>query len=338
MSDIKTEFCKLELKSPIIAGASGLTSSLDNLKRIEDCGAGAVVLKSILEEEIQLERLKLEEDLSEIDNKSPEMIDVFPELEYIGPEENIRFVEKASEALSIPVFGSLNAVKLSTWVEYALLIENAGASGIELNFYSFPSEFTKSSSEIEDEMIKTFREVKKAVSIPICVKLSPYFTNALNFIGRLDGESPDGIDIFNRSFEPGADVEKLELNSPFNLSLARDHRLAMRYSGILYGKIKASLCASGGVTGYKEALSCILAGADCVSAVTALYKDGMDWITETNKQIENWMSEKNYASLKDFRGLLSRGSTDKPWLYKRAHYAKLLLNTEKVTERDFAES
>jgi dihydroorotate dehydrogenase (fumarate) len=322
----------MELKNPLIAGASGMTSHEKALKKIEEAGAGAIVIASLFEEQIQLERYKLEEDLQKFDNLYAEMTDIFPNLEHAGPQEHLMWVKKAKQSAGIPVIASLNAVNRETWVEYASLLEETGVDGLELNFYWSPTDFNRKGSDIESEQIEILKEVKKEVSIPISVKLSTFYSNPLNFIKKLDREGVDGFVLFNRFFQPDVDVEEERDISPFNFSSENDNRLPLRFAGLLYDNIRGDVCSSTGVMFAKDVIKMLLAGARCVQMVSTLYKNKISHIKTVAEAVQKWMEEKGYASIDSFRGKMSKKNSGNPWMYTRAQYVKLLSHPEKIVE------
>lgn len=330
MVDLKTSYLGIELKNPIIAGASNLTADVETIEKIEEAGAGAVVLKSLFEEEVQLERFKFEEDQSKYNNRHPEMVTVFPELEHGGPKEHLYWVRKSKEAVSIPVFASLNAVNEETWIEYAGMLQDTGVDGLELNFYASPKEFESAGGEIEDQQISFLKKLKEKISIPLAVKLSPFYSNPLNFIKKLDGLGIDGFVLFNRFFQPDIDVSEEKNIFPFNLSIQKDNRLPLRFAGLLSEKINGDICTSTGIFDAEDVIKMILAGANCVQVVSALYKNKIDHIKKMLSGIEDWMNEKKYKSLNDFRGKLNKNNIADPWVYTRAQYVKLLLNPDEI--------
>lgn len=330
MGSIRTTYMGIELRNPVIAGACKYTAHMDTIKKIEDSGAGAVVIASLFEEQIQLERLKLEEDLEQLKYRHPEMIEVFPDLKHAGPKEHLVWVKKAKESVNIPVIASLNAVNRDTWVEYASALEETGVDGLELNFFATPSDFNRSASDIEDEQIEIIREIRGKVHIPISVKLSTFYTNPLQFIKRIDDEGVDGFVLFNRFFEPDIDIRSESSMLNFNLSGENDHRLPLRFAGLLYGNIKADICSSTGIMQADEVIKMILAGATCIQCVTTLYKNGIKHLQTILKDLEKWMDEKGYKDIQSFRGRLSKKNTKDPWMYTRAQYVRLLTSPEPV--------
>ncbi|MBD3421083.1 MAG: dihydroorotate dehydrogenase-like protein [Chitinivibrionales bacterium] len=331
MAQLNVEYLGLALKNPLIAGACKLTSNLDKLKQIEEAGAGAVVIKSIFEEEIQLERFKFDEDNERFDNLHPEMVNIFPQgIEHGGPEEHLMWTRKAKEALSIPVIGSLNAVEKESWFEYAAKLEQTGVDALEINFYSVPTQFGSSAESIENDQIAIAAEIVKQVKLPVSVKLSPYYTNPLNIITRLSQVGPKGFVLFNRLFQPAIDIDEEKNIFPFNLSSPGDIRLPLRFTGLLYGQTSADICSSTGIYSGKEALSFLLAGATCFQVVSAMYTKGIKHIGAIINDIQEWMSRKEYATIDEFRGKLSRSKSNDPWIYTRAQYASMLLHSDEI--------
>ena len=332
MASLVTRYMGIELKNPLIVGACSLTTSTGSVKKIEESGAAAIVISSLFEEQIQLERYKLEEDLEKLKYVHPEMVSIFPDLEHAGPKEHLMWVRKVKESVSIPVIASLNAINSDTWVEYARLLEETGVDGLELNFYWSPVDFDKEGSAIEDEQVDILGEVKKAVSIPISVKLSTYYSNPLNFIKRLDKEGVDGFVLFNRFFQPDIEIEEEKHISHFNFSSENDNKLPLRFAGLLYGNIKGDVCSSTGIMNARDVIKMILAGAAGVQFVSTLYKNKVTHISTMVRAVEKWMDDKGYKNLDDFRGKLSRKNSKDPWAFTRAQYVKMLVHPEKMVK------
>lgn len=323
----------IELKNPIIVGASNLVTDLDNLKRIEEAGAGAVVYKSLFEEQVQLENLALSEALEEYTERHAEMTTLFPDIEHAGPKEFLMNLRQARQELSIPLFASLNAVYKETWVEYAQLLAETGVDGLEINLYTAPVDFHTLESTITDAQIESVREIRKAVSIPVSAKLSPFYTNHLYFIKRLEEAGVNGVVIFNRLFQPDIDIDLEENYFPYNLSVQQDNRFALRFSGLLHGNINASICANTGIYTGEDVIAMLLAGADCVQIVSTLYKNQIEHISTMLSDIMEWMHSKQYHKLDDFRGKLSKNRIKDPFAYKRAQYVDILLKSEEIFKR-----
>lgn len=328
MINLKTTYLGLELKNPIIIGASNLVSDTSNLKAAEASGAAAIVFKSLFEEQIQLESYHLDNQMEEYNNRNAEMIKLFPDITHSGPQEHLHKLRKVKESVSIPVIASLNAVYHESWIEYAKLIEDTGVDALELNFYSIPKDFNKDEKEIISEQLAIVKEIKRTLNIPVSVKLSPYYTNVLKFIAELDKAGVNGLVLFNRMFQPDIDLEKEEHFSPFNLSSENDNRIALRFAGLLFGRVKANICSNSGIMDGKDVIKAVMAGADAVQVVSTLYKHKLNHISVMLDEINEWMKMKKYNSLKDFKGKLSEKNTKDPFVYKRAQYIDLLLKSE----------
>jgi len=321
----------IEIENPIILGASNLVTKPDNLKRAEEQGAAAIVYKSLFEEQIQLERLQFDEKLTEFNDIHAEMLTVHPLIDYAGAEEHLVNLRKAKESVSIPLIASLNAVNVETWVEYAKLINQTGVDGIELNFYPNIWDLDRDSAEIEYEQVMIVHEIRKNITIPVSVKLSPDYTNALNLIKKLDEEGVDTFVLFNSFFQPDIDIKYEKHIKKYNFSNPGDYKKSLRFAGLLYQNIKADVCSSHGVFTGADVVKLILSGASSVQVVSTIYKNGFSQITNMKNDLEEWMEEKNYNSLEDFKGKLSKNNLSKnPFIYKRAQYVDLLLNAEDI--------
>ena len=333
MGSLQTRYMGIALANPIIAGASDLTSNVDSIKRIEEAGAGALVLKSLFEEQIQLERLMLEEDLERGSELYAEMASIFPKLQHSGAREHLMWVKKSKDAVKIPVFASLNAVSRATWVEYARQLADQGVDGLELNFFATPRDFDVGGALVEEEQLDAVREVRSALALPLAVKLSVFYSNPLNLINKLDREGVNGFVLFNRFFQPDINVDLESMTQPFNFSIQADNRLPLRFAGLLHGRITADVCASTGIMTGKDVAKMILAGAPAVQVVTALYRNGVKSIRAMLEELSRWMDGKSYSSIDAFRGKLSAKNATDPWAYARAQYAKMLLNPKEFTEQ-----
>jgi dihydroorotate dehydrogenase (fumarate) len=325
----------IELRNPVIVGSNNLVTNIDNLKRIEQAGAAAIVYKSLLEEQIQLENLELSEIKAEYEDRHAEMVTLFPNTasESSGPEEHLLKLRKAKEAVSIPLFASLNALHDETWIEYAKKIEQTGVDGIELNFYTLPEKSSGKFTDIEKKQIQTLKEVKSVVSIPVSVKLSPFYSNPLQFILDLDKAGADAFVLFNRLFQPDIDIQKEEHIFPFNLSNAEDKRLPLRFAGLLYGQMKASVCSSSGIFSGYDVIKMILAGADSVQVVSVLYLSQIEVIKSILKEVEEWMDSKGYNTIDSFRGKLSNKKAENKLPYQRAQYSDILMNATAILKK-----
>ncbi len=332
--NLEVNYLGLQLKNPVIIGASNLVTDINILKKLEDAGASAIVYKSLFEEQINLENFMLGEEMTQYDNMDAESSSFFhKELYEAGPEEFLMNFKEAKKALNIPLIASLNAVFDDTWYEYAKKLEDAGADALELNFYNNPREFDMQGRAILNEEIDTLKGVKEVVNIPVSVKLSPFYTNILYTVKELEKAGADGFVLFNKLFQPDIDIESEALNFPYNLSSPGENRLTMRYVGLLYGETEADICANTGIYTGEDVIKMILAGADTVQVVSTIYKNGPQYITKILEDMELWMANKGYKSLDDFRGNLSRKKLKDPFAYRRAQYVDILMNSEKIFKK-----
>ncbi len=333
MANLTTNYCGLELKNPIIVGASNLVNDLKNLKRLEDAGAAAVVYKSLFEEQIHLESFELDEQLTEYDNRNAEMTNIFPEMEHAGPKYHLLQLEKAKKQINIPLIASLNAVYDLSWGDYAKDLASTGVNALELNFFLQVTDPSLSADEILTRQLKVVEAVKKAVKIPVTLKLSPFYTNILQAIHRFDELEVAGFVLFNRFFEPSINIDEERHHFPWNLSSPNDKGLALRYTGLLYNQIKASVCSNTGIHTGEDIIEMFLAGADAVQIVSTLYQNKISYLSTMLEDIEEWMNKKNYQSIDDFRGKLSQKNVKDPYTYKRAQYVDILWNSDRILNR-----
>jgi dihydroorotate dehydrogenase (fumarate) len=333
MARLNTTYMGIELKNPVIIGACNLTLDVDVARRMEDAGAAAIVFKSLFEEQINLESLQMEEDLQEYTERNAEMISLFPDLTHAGPAEHLEKLSTLKSALGIPLIGSLNCVNKSTWVNYALEIEKTGVDALELNFYANPKDKTQSAESIEKEQLEILKEVKDQIKIPISVKLSPFYSNALQVISQMDKIGVDGFVLFNRLFQPDIDIEKQDMYNPFNLSQVGDYKLPLRYAGLLYKQIKGDICSNTGIFHGDDMIKVILAGAQAGQIVSTVYKNKIPHISSIISELGQWMDKNNYASLDDFRGKLAKINSKDPYAYRRAQYVDLLMKPVEIMKR-----
>lgn len=328
MTDLRTTYMGINLKNPIIVGANHMVSNLDNLKRFEDSGAAAIVYKTLFEEQISLERIKFQNEWSQYDERGAEMVHIHPNIEHSGPAEHLFNLSRAKQAIGIPLIASLNCVYQETWLEYAKEISKTGVDGLEINFFAVPKDLQSDGNLIEDMRVSILKEIKKVINIPVGVKLSHFYTNPLNMVSKLANVGADGFVIFNRLFEPEIDIETERHVSSIQLSNEGDYRLSLRYIGMLYKNIKSSMCGNSGIFSGSDVIKLILAGADAVQIVSVLYKKSPEHIRTMLDEIELWMEHKEYASIDDFKGKLSKVNTKDPFVYKRAQYIDIILRSE----------
>ncbi len=294
-------------------------------KKMEDTGVSAIVFKSLFEEQVNLESLQMEEELNEYVERHAEMISLFPTVKHAGPAEHLEKLRSLKEALDIPVIGSLNCVNPETWTEYAVQMAETGVDALELNFYASPGSFDTPSKEMEEEQVAIVRAVTDKVKLPVSVKLSPFYTNLLQLIKRMDDEGVAGFVLFNRLFQPDIDLSGEAHSFPFNLSQPMDYRLPLRYAGLLYKEIKGSVCSNTGIFSGEDMVRMLLAGADAVQVVSAIYKHKVPHLGKMIKELESWMDEKGYKNIGEFQGKLSKTEVQDPYAYQRAQYVDLLM-------------
>lgn len=331
--DLTTTYLGLKLKNPVIVGASNLVTDLNFLKKLEEAGAAAVVYKSLFEEQIQLENLDNYHAEEDYGTRHAEMSSMFPPIDDAGPAEFLFNLSKARQTLKIPLIASLNAVYDDTWYEYAKKIEETGVDALELNFYAVPREFDIDDNSILQEQLDTLEGVKKAVKIPVSVKLSSFYTNPLYCIGELDKKGADGFVLFNRLFQPDIDLDKEAMHYPYMLSNEEDNRLPLRFAGLLYGNVKGNICSNTGIFTGKDVIKMILAGADCVQVVSTIYKHGPRQIGKILEEMEEWMNAKNYQSIADFKGKLAKVNIKDPYAYQRAQYVDILMRSNEIFKK-----
>jgi dihydroorotate dehydrogenase (fumarate) len=335
MADLKTKYMGMDLKNPIIVGACNIVTDIDNLHRIENAGAAAIVYKSLFEEQIQLENLEYSERNSEYSERGAEMVNLFPMSISGTPDimEHLLSLKKAKESISIPLFASLNAVLDETWIEYAKRIEETGVDGLELNFYALPEKAGTGYSNIEKKQIRVLKSIKASVKIPVSVKLSSYHTYPLKHISDLESAGADGFVLFNRLFQPDIDIVTEQHHFPYNLSNSEDNRLPLRYAGLLYGNTDASICTNTGIMNGSDVIKMIIAGADCVQIVSTIYLNQIEVISVMIKELEKWMDSKGYKSLNDFQGKLSKKNSENKLPYHRAQYMDFMMTTSQILKK-----
>jgi len=332
MADLRTNFMGLELRSPVIAGASNLVTETDNLKDLEESGAGAIVYKSLFEEQVQLENLELYELKTEYEERNAEQITLFPNSHSVpeSPDDYLLNLKKARDTVAIPLIASLNAVSDEVWVEYAVKAAETGVDGLELNFYTLPDNHGEEGRNIEKKQIETLKKVKAATGIPVAVKLSPFYSNPVGFISDLSRAGADAVVVFNRLLQPDIDIFTEKHTMPYNFSNSEDSRLPLRFAGLLYGNINASVCASTGIYSGNDVIRMLLAGADAVQVVSTLYRNGIEVIRSINEETGRWMDGHGYKTIDSFRGKLSLKKSENRLPYQRAQYLDFMMNASDI--------
>lgn len=324
--DLSTSYLGLHLKNPLVPSASPLTRTVDSMKRLEDAGAAAVVMHSVFEEQITHEAAELDHYLTSGTESFAEALSYLPEASeyFLGPEEYVSQLAKAKTSLSIPVIASLNGVSTGGWIKYAKKFEEAGADAIELNVYYIAADSRMSGADVEQRYIDVLKAVKSTVKIPVAIKLSPFFSSMSNMATRLDQAGADGLVLFNRFYQPDVDIEALEVVPNVQLSSSRSIRLPLRWIGILFGRVKASLAATSGVHTAQDAIKLIMAGADVTMLCSSLLHNGTQHLTEVLTGLDRWMQEHEYVSVQQMRGSMSQKSVADPTAFERANYMKAL--------------
>ncbi len=333
MADLRTTFMGVELKNPIILGASSLVEDLGAIKKIERAGAAAIVYRSLFEEQINLEQIQLDEQVGEYSYRNAEMGTIFPEIKHSGAGEHLYNLTKLIKNVTIPVFASLNAIYDQSWEDYAVQLEKTGVAGLELNFYDVPTDAQKDSAGIEAHQIAILKKLRNLVKIPISVKLSPFYANPLNFIAQADESGANGVVIFNRFFQPEINIESEEFFFPFDLTHEKDYQITLRFAGLLFGNIKGDICASRGISDGKDIIKMVLAGASAVQVVSTVYKNKAEHITHMIETLEEWMDAKGYKTIDEFKGKLSMKKSRDPYAYKRAHYVDILMKSNEIFKK-----
>jgi len=316
----------MELKNPIVPSASPLSEKIDNLKRMEDAGASAIVMHSLFEEQINEESHSLDHYLSYGSESYAEAMHYFPEAhEYkVGPEGYLNLIRGAKETMGIPIIGSLNGVSTGGWIDYATRIQEAGADALELNIYYMSTKIDMSGADVEKMYVDIVSDVKKAVSIPVAVKISPFFSSMANMSKQLVNAGADGLVFFNRFYQPDFDLEQLEVVPNLVLSSKFEHRLPLRWIAILYGRLDVDFAHTRAISSHEEVLKSLMAGASVTMMTSEILRNGIGRIGEVLKDLEQWMEEKEYESVKQMQGSMSQIRCPEPAAFERANYMKVL--------------
>ena len=324
--DLSTTYMGLKLKNPLVAGAGPLTADIDFIRRLEDSGAAAVVLHSLFEEQIKGEAEELEQNLTQGTELYAEHLSFFPSVgEYrLGPEEYLDHIRKAKKAVDIPVIASLNGATVGGWTDYAKQIEAAGADALELNVYFVAANPSLSGRAVEALYEDILKAVKKAVHIPVAMKLSPFFSSMAATAVHLDAAGADGLVLFNRFYQPDIDLEKLEVVPDLVLSSPWELRLPLRWIAIMYGHVEASLAATSGIASGQDVLKAVMAGADVAQVVSVLLVRGVGELSVMLESMQSWMHEHEYESIAQMEGSMSQKACPEPAAFERANYMKTL--------------
>ncbi|MEO6723373.1 MAG: dihydroorotate dehydrogenase-like protein [Ferruginibacter sp.] len=325
-----TTYMGLQLTSPIIVSACTLSRQIANIEKMEEHGAGAVVLFSLFEEQIKNEAARFKSLVFNTSHAFAEALDYFPDLNKFntGPDEYLEIIRKAKQRVNIPIIASLNGITTEGWINYSKLMEQAGADGIEINIFFIPADITMSSSEVEHRYLNIIQSIKQSVKIPVAVKLNPYFSTMGNMSVRMKNAGADALVLFNRFYQPDFDIYNLVIKNDLNYSESNETRLPLLWISMLYGKVGLSLAATTGVQSATEVIKYILAGADAVMTASSLYKNGIAYLKTMNDDLREWMNKMCFESIASFKGYMSQQEIYQPTSYLRANYIKIVENGE----------
>ncbi|HNV85978.1 MAG TPA: dihydroorotate dehydrogenase-like protein [Candidatus Omnitrophota bacterium] len=330
--DLSTKYMGLKLKNPFIPSASPMTEDLGNVKRMEDAGASAIILHSLFEEQLRHEQRELHYHLTHGTESFAEAQTFFPEPSefLLGPEEYLSLIRKAKESVRIPIIASLNGTSIGGWTEFAKKMEQAGADALELNVYYIPTNSALTALEVEQTYIDILKGVKSAVSVPVAIKLSPFFSSMANMAKRLDEAGTDALVLFNRFYQPDIDLDNLEVRPNVLLSTPHALRLPLTWIGILYGSVKADLAATSGIHTAQDVIKMLLVGAKVTLLCSVLLKYGINHIRTIQQGVEKWMTEQEYESVSQLIGSISQKNCPDPSAFERAQYMKALQSYQPV--------
>ncbi|HML21547.1 MAG TPA: dihydroorotate dehydrogenase-like protein [Aggregatilinea sp.] len=329
MANLSTTYMGIELKNPLIVAASSISNQVDRVKRAEEYGAGALVIRSIFEEQIHADGMTMQDFLERMANISPEInASFYPPVEYGGPREHMMWVEKTRRAVSMPIFASLNAVNPGAWVEYAKQLEETGIDGLEVNYYTVNADINRTGSDMEKALYDIVSGVKDAVKIPVAVKLGSAYTSIANVVNELDKRGANAVVLFNRFLQPTIDIDTEELTNQMTYSHPEEMRMPLRWVALLYGRVKLDMALNTGVHTGRDIARGLLGGATVVQVASALLQNGLPYISTMLMDLQGWMGEKGYESIDEFRGNLSQQNVEDPFGFERAHYMKLLMSQE----------
>ena len=326
MIDVSTTYLGLKLNGPIVVSSTPLSESLENVRRMEDAGASAIVLTSLFEEQLALESRALDEDLSRGTESFAESLGYLPDLnDYrMSHEVYLDHIRRCKEAVKIPIFANLNGATTGGWVRFAQEVEQAGADGIELNTYSLATDRSQTSAELESQLLELVEGVSKAVKIPISVKLSQSYTSIPHIAAQLEDRGAAGIVLFNRFYQPDFDIEALEVRPTLHFSTPSELLPRLHWAAILYGHLNIDIGITGGVHSAEDVIKCIMAGGSVAMMCSALHIHGIDHIGRVLSDLQYWLEKREYASLSETRGCLSRRSVPDVSPFDRGNYIKTL--------------
>lgn len=324
--DLKTTYLGFELEHPLMPGASPMVDDLDMVRRLEDAGASAIVLHSLFEEQLTGEQMVTHQAMEQAAESHAEAQSYMPSPSdfALGPEEYLDQLRRIKEAVAVPVIASLNGTSDGGWLEFARLLAEAGADALELNIYRLSTDVNISGAEIEEHTLAMVRDVKAAVSLPLAVKLSPYYSALAHFAAALDREGADGLILFNRFYQADIDIESLELVRSLRLSDPSELLLRLRWLAILSGRLEASLAVTGGVHNVVDVIKAVMSGAHAVQLVSVLLRHGPERLATLRRHLAEWLEEHDYESLRQMQGSMNLQRSPDPQAYERANYVDIL--------------
>ena len=332
MIDLSTTYLGLKLRTPLVASASPLSRDIDGIRRMEEAGASAIVLYSLFEEQLRLEEADLNYHLAVGTESFAESLTFFPQPNEFqtGPDGYLNLIRKAKASVKIPIIASLNGSTMGGWTKFATDIQRAGADAIECNIYSIPTDPQRPAHDIEQGYVDIVRAVKSAVTIPVAVKLSPFFSNFAYMAQRLDAAGVDGLVLFNRFYQPDVDLEELEIRPNVLLSTPQALRLPLTWIGILYGRVAASLAGTGGVHSAEDALKLLMVGADITMMCSSLMRHGINHLRHVERSLREWMDSHECESVAQIKGSMSQKKCPDPTAFERAQYMRAVKGMQHI--------
>jgi len=324
--NLTTNYLGMTLKNPIVASSSPLSHNVDSIRRLEDAGASAVVMYSLFEEQISFDSYYIDYHLTQGTDSFAESINYFPDMQgyNVGPDQYVNLIRHAKEAVDIPIIGSLNGVSVGAWTDYASIIEEAGADALELNIYYLPTNTQLSGIEVEKVYLDILSAVRQAVTIPVAVKIGPFFSSIPNMASRLTDAGADGLVLFNRFYQPDFDLENLEVAPRLVLSSSDDLRLPLRWVAILYGRLTADFAITSGIHTPNDVIKGLMAGAKVTMMASELLQKGIRRVGQVLNELVAWMNEHEYESVIQMIGAMSQKHCAEPAAFERANYMKML--------------
>jgi len=332
MIDLTTNYLGLRLRTPLVASASPLSQEIDGIRHLEDAGASAIVLYSLFEEQLRQESFELEHHLNEGTNSFAEAASFFPQPDEfrLGPEGYLNHIRRAKNAVSVPIIASLNCTSVGGWIEYAKLIQQAGADALECNIYSIPTDPELTSRAVEQQYLDIVKAVKAAVTIPVAVKVGPFFSNMANMAKRFDEAGANALVLFNRFYQPDINLDELEIQPNVLLSTPQALRLPLTWIGILYGRLRANLAATSGVHRPEDVIKLLMVGADVTMLCSTLLRNGVSHIRSIERGVVDWIMEHEYESVQQMKGSMSQIRCPNPSAFERAQYMKAVKSIQHV--------